>query len=71
VLETKDLRHPDVSEDELEGLKRRTLPGIALFLGAMAVSFIVPSVGVLLYLAICIFLLVPVRSIRRAVPGRR
>ena len=71
VIEAKDLRHPDVSEDELEGLRRRTLPGIALFVGAMVVSFIVPSVGVLFYLGICIFLLVPVRSIRRAVPGRR
>ena len=71
VIEAKDLRHPDVSEDELEGLRRRTLPGIALFLGAMVVSFIAPSVGVLLYLGICVFLLVPVSSIRRAVPGRR
>ena len=70
VIETKDLRHPDVSEDELEGLKRRTVPGIAFFLGAMGISFIVPTVGVLLYLGVSLFLLVPVASIRRAIPGR-
>jgi uncharacterized membrane protein len=73
VLEARDIRHPDVSDDELEGVRRRMLPGIALFVVALGVSFIVPTVGVLLYLAISVFFLVPVRSIRRAVsvPGRR
>jgi uncharacterized membrane protein len=71
VIETKDLRHPDVTEDELAGLKARTLPGIALFLVAMGISFIVPTVGVLLYLGIALFLLVPFRAIRRAAPTRR
>jgi uncharacterized membrane protein len=71
VMETKDLRHPDVTEDELAGLKARTLPGIAFFLVAMGISLIVPTVGVLLYLGVSLFLLVPFRTIRRAVPGRR
>jgi uncharacterized membrane protein len=71
VIEAKDLRHPDVTEDELAGLKAKTLPGIAFFLVAMGVSFIVPTVGVLLYLTVSVFLLVPFRSIRLSVPARR
>jgi hypothetical protein len=37
----------------------------------MGVSFIVPTVGVLLYLTVSVFLLVPFRSIRLSVPARR
>jgi uncharacterized membrane protein len=70
VLEAKDIRHPDTSDDELEGVRRRMLPGIALFVAALGVSFVVPTVGVLFYLAISLFLLIPVRSIRKAVSGR-
>jgi uncharacterized membrane protein len=71
VIEAKDLRHPDVSEDELAGLKAKSLPGIAFFLVAMGVSFVVPTIGVLFYLAISLFLLVPFHSIRRAATARR
>jgi len=71
VLEARDIRHPDVSDDELEGVRRRMLPGIALFVVALGVSFVVPTIGVLFYLAISVFLLIPVRSIRKAVAVRR
>jgi uncharacterized membrane protein len=71
VLEAKEIRHPDTSDDELEGVRRRMLPGIALFVVALGVSFVVPTVGVLFYLAISVFFLIPVRSIREAVPVRR
>ena len=70
VLQAHEIRHPDVSDDELAGVQSRMLPGIALFVVALGVSFVVPTVGVLLYLAISVFLLIPVRSIRRAIPGR-
>lgn len=71
VLEARDLRHPDVSDEELEGLRRKSMPGIAIFVGAIAVSLLVPTFGVLLYLAASIFLVVPFQTIRRALTRPR
>jgi ABC-type Fe3+ transport system permease subunit len=71
VLEARDLRHPDVSDEELEGLRRKSMPGVAIFVGAIAVSLLVPTFGVLLYLVASIFLVVPFQTIRRALPRPR
>jgi uncharacterized membrane protein len=67
-----ELRRPDLAGDELAGLMGKSTPGLVLLVASTAVGIVVPSIGVLCFLVVSAYLVVPFRAIRDVLarPGR-
>ena len=58
------LVHPDASDDEVAGISKKLAPGLGFYVVMIGLGLFFPFVAVLGYLAIAIFYLVPIHSLR-------
>jgi uncharacterized membrane protein len=63
------LVRPDVSDEELTTLGRRLVPGLAGYVVMIVVGLFVPVLAVLGYLAIAVYIIVPIHAIRHRAPN--
>jgi uncharacterized membrane protein len=62
-----ELRRADRSDDELAALAAKSTPGLVLLVLSTAVGFVLPSVGVLCFLVVSAYLVIPFGTIRRII----
>ena len=60
------LVRPDVADEDVTTLSKRLTPGLAGYLVLIALGLFFPVVAVVGYFAIAVFILVPLRAIRRS-----
>ena len=70
ALRARELLRSELSDDELAGLTRKSTRGLALFVGSIVVGLFLPTLGVFCYLAASAYLVIPFRTIGRAIPRR-
>ena len=58
------LVHPDAHDDEVAAISKRLAPGLGFYVVMIGLGLFFPVVAVLGYLAIAIFYLVPIHSLR-------
>ena len=60
----RTLVHPDARDDEVAGISKKLAPGLGFYVVMIGLGLFFPFVAVLGYLAIAIFYLVPIHSLR-------
>ena len=60
----------DQVDDELQTERRGIVPVLAVYVIAILIGLVVPTVAVVLYFALAVFLVVPFRDVRRLLFGR-
>jgi uncharacterized membrane protein len=61
----RHLVRPDAGDEEVAVITRKLTPGLAFYAVVVGLGLFLPVVAVLGYLAIALFYLVPIRSLRR------
>ena len=64
------LRKPDAADPDLDEARKKFHYAIAGYVLAIVIGLLIPEVAIFLYLAVAVFLLVPLRSVVRAISGR-
>jgi uncharacterized membrane protein len=64
------LRKPDAADPDLDEARKKFHYAIAGYVLAIVIGLLIPKVAIFLYLAVAVFLLVPLRSVVRAISGR-
>ena len=67
AVSTRELLRDALSDEELGNLTAKTTQSIGLFSAVIVLGLVMPTVSVLLYLAISIYLVVPLRHLVRTV----
>jgi uncharacterized membrane protein len=70
ALHARELMRSELTDDELAALTTKSTPSLGLFIGSIVVGIFLPTLGVLCFLAVSAYLVIPFETIWRALPRR-
>ncbi len=70
AIRSRELLRSDLSDDELAGLTRKSTASLGMFIGSIVLGVFLPTVAVFAYLVASAYLVIPFRTIRRAIARR-
>ena len=65
----EQLVRPDLADKDVRLLTKRLTPTLGVYLGMIVVGVFLPIVAVIGYLALALFILIPLRGLRRRPKG--
>ena len=65
----EQLVRPDLADEDVRLLTKRLTPTLGVYLGMIVVGVFLPIVAVIGYLALALFILIPLRGLRRRPKG--